>query len=87
MLETNKQALFFNFGEHLSYLVILRNKFRDFIKIYDDFVNDAKGIFKRLCYYFRSAGKIWWDINGFGCIQHKRKCLLCLSSMIDSQTG
>ena len=40
MLETNKQALLFNFGEDLSYFVILRYKLRDFIKIYDDFVND-----------------------------------------------
>ena len=40
MLETNKQALFFNFGEDLSYFVILRYKLRNFIKIYDDYVND-----------------------------------------------
>ena len=40
MLETNKQALLFNFGEDLSYFVILRYKLRDFTKIYDDFVND-----------------------------------------------
>ena len=39
MLETNKQALLFNFGEDLSYFVILRYKLHDFIKIYDDFVN------------------------------------------------
>ena len=36
MLETNKPALLFNFGEDLSYFVILRYKLRDFIKIYDD---------------------------------------------------
>ena len=40
MLETNKQALLFNFGEDLSYFVILRYKSHDFIKIYDDYVND-----------------------------------------------
>ena len=40
MLETNNQALLFNFGEDLSYFVILRYKLRDSIKIYDDFVND-----------------------------------------------
>ena len=40
MLETNKQAFLFNFGEDLSYFVILRYKLRDLIKIYDDFVND-----------------------------------------------
>ena len=41
MLETNKQALLFNFGEDLRYFVILRYKLRDFIdiKIYD-YVND-----------------------------------------------
>ena len=36
MLETNKQALLFNFGEDLSYFVILRYKLRDLIKLYDD---------------------------------------------------
>ena len=40
MLETNKQALLFNFGEDLSYFVILRYKLRNFITIYDDYVND-----------------------------------------------
>ena len=39
MLETNKQTLLFNFGEDLSYFVILPYKLRDLIKIYDDFVN------------------------------------------------
>ena len=32
MLETNKHVLLFNFGEDLSYSVILRYKLRDFIK-------------------------------------------------------
>ena len=40
MLEKIKQALLFNFGEDLSYFVILRYKLRDSVKIYDDFVND-----------------------------------------------
>ena len=35
----NKQILIFKFGEDLSYFVILRYKLRDFIKIYDDYVN------------------------------------------------
>ena len=86
MLETNKQALLFNFGEDLSYFVILRYKLRDLIKIYDDFVNDPiKGIFRRLCYYFRSGRK--------GLVEYKwlwlyttRKSLLGLSFMIDNQT-
>ena len=46
MLETNKQTFLFSFGDDLSYFVILRYKLRDFIKIYDDFVNDLiKGNF------------------------------------------
>ena len=32
MLETNKQVLFFNFGEDLSYFMILRYNLRDFYK-------------------------------------------------------
>ena len=39
MLETNKQILIFKFGEDISYFVILGYKLRDFIKIYDDYVN------------------------------------------------
>ena len=39
MLETRKQILTFKFGEDLCYFVILRYKLRDFIKIYDDYVN------------------------------------------------
>ena len=74
MLETNKQVLIFRFGEDLSYFVILRYKLRDFIKIYDDYVNSQKEIFRRLCYYFISAGKVSWNINGFGCIQHVKSC-------------
>ena len=48
MLETNKQALLFNFGEDLSYFLILRYKLRDFIKIYDVYVNGPiKGNFQK----------------------------------------
>ena len=44
----NKQALLFNFGEDLSYFVILRYELRGLIKIYDDFVNDpTKGDFQK----------------------------------------
>ena len=39
MLETNKQAWRFNFGEDLSYFVILLYKLRDFMKN-DDYIND-----------------------------------------------
>ena len=75
MLKTNKQALLYNLGEDLSYFFNLRYKLRDLIKIYDDFVNGSiKGIFRRLCHYFRSAEKVWWNTNGFGCIQHVKAC-------------
>ena len=54
MLETNKQALLFHFGEDLSYFVILRHKLRDFIKN-DDYVNDPiKGDFQKTLLLFRS---------------------------------
>ena len=80
MLETNKQILIFMFGEDLSYFVILRYKLRDFIKIYDDYVNVPilKEVFRRLCYYFISAGKVSWKINCFGCIQHVKACWVYL---------
>ena len=77
MPETNKQALLFNFGEDLSYFVILRYKLLDFIKIYDDYVNGPIKDFATIsedCYYFISAGKFSWNINGFGCIQHGKAC-------------
>ena len=73
MLETNKQVLIFKFEEDLSYLLILRYKLRDFIKIYDDYVNGPikRDFQKTFSYYFISAGiKVSWSINGFGCIQH-----------------
>ena len=73
MLETNKQVLIFMFGD-LSYFVILRYKLRDFIKIYGDYVNGQKEIFRRLCYYFILAGKVSRNINGFGCIQQVKSC-------------
>ena len=58
MLKTNKQALLFNFGEDLSYLVILRYKLHDFIKIYDDFVNDPiKGDFQKTLLLFQVGRK------------------------------
>ena len=58
MLETNKQALLFNFGEDLSYFVILRYKLRDFIKSYDDFVNDPiKGGFQKTLLLFQIGRK------------------------------
>ena len=53
MLETNEQGLLFNFGEDLSYFVILRYKSRDFIKIYDGYVHDPiKGGFQKTLLLF-----------------------------------
>ena len=58
MLETNKKALLFNFGEDPSYFVILRYKLRDFIKIYDDYVNDPiKGDFQKTLLLFQIGRK------------------------------
>ena len=58
MLEVSKQALLFNFGEDLSYFVILRYKLRDLIKIYDNFVNDpTKGDFQKPLLLFQIRRK------------------------------
>ena len=58
MLETDKQTLLFNFGEDLSYSVILRYKLRDLIKIYDDLVNDPiKGDFQKTLLLFQIGRK------------------------------
>ena len=58
MLETNKQALHFNFGEDLSYFVILRYKLRDFVKICDDYVSDpTKGDFQKALSLFHIGRK------------------------------
>ena len=72
----NKQTSFaFNFGEDQSYFVIVLYKLRNLIKIYDDFENNQiKGLFRRPRYYFRPAEKVWWNINGFGCIQLVKVC-------------
>ena len=57
MLETNKQALRFNFGD-LSYFVILRYKLRDFLKICDDYVSDpTKGDFHKTLLLFHIGRK------------------------------
>ena len=57
MLETNKQALLFSFGEDLSYFVILQYKLRDFIKIHD-YVNDPmKGDFQETLLLFHIGRK------------------------------
>ena len=52
--------------------MILRYKLRDFIKVYDDYVNDPiKGDFQITLLLFhigRKKGNVSWNINGFGCI-------------------
>ena len=74
MLETNKRILIFKFGEDLSYFVILRYKLRDFIKIYNDYVNvPIKGDFQKTLLLFY-IGKVSRNMNGFGCIQHVKAC-------------
>ena len=86
MLETNEQALLFNFGEDLSYFVILRYKLPVFVKIYDDYVNDLiKGDFQKTLLLFhigtKSFVKYKWLL-----LHTTRKNLPGLSSMIDNQT-
>ena len=86
MLETNKQALLFNFGEDLSYFVILQYKLRDFIKIYDDYVNDPmKGVFLKTLLLFHIGRKSFMEYKWLW-LHTIRKSLLGLSSMIDNQT-
>ena len=86
MLETNKQALLFKFREDLSYFVILRYKLRDFIKIYDDFVNDpVKGDFQKTLLLFQIGKKSLVEYNWLW-LHTARKSFLGLSFMIDNQT-
>ena len=86
MLETNKQALLFNFGEDLSHFVILQYKSRDFIKIYNDYVNDlTKGDFQKTLLLFHIGSKSFVKYKWVW-LHTTRKSLLGLSSMIDNQT-
>ena len=58
MLEINKQAFLFKFGEGLSYFVILQYKLRDLIKMYDNYVNDPiKGHFQKTLLLFHIGRK------------------------------
>ena len=85
MLETNKQALLFNFGEELSYFVILRYKLRDLIIIYDDFVNNPiKGDFQKTLLLFQIGKKTLVEYKWLW-LHTTRKSLLGLSFMIDNQ--
>ena len=86
ILETNKQALFFNFGEDLSYFVILQYKLRDLIKIYDDFANDPiKGDFQKTLLLFQIGRKSLVEYKQLW-LHTTRKSLLSLSFMINNQT-
>ena len=82
----NKQALLFNFGEDLSYFVIIRYKLRDFIKIYDDYVNDPiKGDFQKTLLLFLIGRKSFVEYKWLW-LHTTRKSLIGLCSMIDNQT-
>ena len=71
MLETNKQALLFNFGEDLSYFVILRYKLRDFIQIYDDYISDpTKGELQKTLLLFHIDRKSFVEYKWLWLIQH-----------------
>ena len=86
MPETNKQALLFNFGEDLSYFVILRYKLRDFIKIYDDFVNDPiKGDFQKTLLLLQIGRKSLVEYKWLW-LHATRKSFQGLSFMTDNQT-
>ena len=86
MPETNKQALLFNFGEDLSYFVILPYKLSDFIKMYDGYVNDPiKGDFQKPLLLFHFGKKSFVEYEWL-LFHTTRKSLLGLSSTIDNQT-
>ena len=86
MLETNKQALLFKFGEDLSCFVILLYKLRDFIKVYDDFVNDPiKGDFPKTLLLFQIGRKSLVKYKWLW-LYTTRKSFLGLSFMTDNQT-
>ena len=75
-----------NFGEDLSYFVILPYKLRDFIKIYDDYVNDPmKGDFQKTLLLFYIGRKSFVE-NKWLWLHTAHKSSLGLSSMIDNQT-
>ena len=81
MLQTNKQAFLFNFGEDLSYFVILEYKLRSLIKIYDGYVNDPKkGGFQKTLLLFHIGKKRFVEYKWL-CLHTTRKNLLGLSSI------
>ena len=84
----NKQTsfAFFNSGEDLSNFVILQYKLHDFIKKYDDYVNDPiKGDFQKTLLLFHIGRKIFVEYKWLW-LYTTRKSLPGLSSLIDNQT-
>ena len=79
MLETNKQVLLFNFGEDLSYVVILRYKLRDFIEIYH-VNNPTKGDFQKTLLLFHIGRKSFVEYKWLW-LHTTRKSLLGVSSI------
>ena len=80
------KALLFNFGEDLSYFVILRYKLRDLINIYDDFVNDPiKEDFQKTSLLFHVGRKSLVEYKWLW-LHTTCKRLLGLSFMINNQT-
>ena len=66
--------------------MILRYNLRDFIKIYDDYVNDPiKGDFQKTLLLFRIGRKSFVEYKWLW-MHTTRKSLLGLSFMIDNQT-
>ena len=85
MLETNKQALLCNFGEDLTYFMILRCNLRDFIKNFDDYVNDPiKRDFQKILLLFQIGRKSFVEYKWLW-VHTTHKSLLGLSSTIDNQ--
>ena len=82
----NKQAsLLLNFGEDLSYFVILRCKLRDLINTYDDFINDPiKGDFLKTLLLFHISRKSFVEYKWLW-LNTTCKSLPGLSFMIDNQ--
>ena len=86
MLEKTNKLCFSNFGEDLSYFVILRYKLLYFTKIYDGYVNDQiKGDFQKTLQLFHIGKNSFMEYKWLW-LHTTRKSLLGLSSMIDNQT-
>ena len=82
MLETNKRAWLSNCGEDRSYIVILRYKLPDFIKIYDDYVNDTiKRDFQKTLLLFHIGRKSLVEYKWLW-LHTTHESLLGLSSMM-----